>query len=57
MNVAAHECAGVRFLECLGRITRVDDALALISAGVEQDTQRLLLDASVLPPAPNRASC
>jgi hypothetical protein len=50
MNVTTHDRAGVRFLECLDPITRVDDALALISAGVEQDMQPLLLDASVLPP-------
>lgn len=42
---------GVRIVERLAPIERVDDALALVARCIEHDTTRVLIEARVLPDA------
>jgi len=51
LKSAVLEQAGVRIVEWLDPIDRVDDALNLVSACFESDARRLLLDSSHLPAA------
>lgn len=51
MKIRVSELAGVRILECVEQITRVDDALSLIAASVEHASHRLLVDSRRLPEA------
>lgn len=50
-NTTVHELGGVRVVECLGAIGSTSDALALISACIEHDSTRLLLEDRHLPAA------
>ena len=51
MKVSISERAGARIVACDEAIESVDEALSLISACIENDTPRLLIDATHLPPA------
>lgn len=51
MKVVSIQAAGVPIVECVDAIASVDDALGLISACIERDSQRLLIDARCLPEA------
>ncbi len=51
MKTRVSELAGVRIVECVEQITRVDDALSLIAACREHDADRLLVDSRNLPDA------
>ncbi len=49
MMVRLVERAGVRFVECAEPITGVDDALGLITARWEHNSNRLLIDSGNFP--------
>ncbi len=51
MEVAVLERQGVRIIEWLEPIARVDDALNLVSTCIEHGSTRLLLDSTRLPAA------
>ena len=51
MKVSVFERAGFRFVECVEQITRVDDAMALIVAAMEQRSNSVLVEARQLPEA------
>lgn len=51
MNYELISLTTVSAIECKSPLSRVSEATDLVSACAEQNTNRLLLDASVLPPS------
>ena len=49
MQIERREHAGVTFVESVESINRIDDALEIITACVENETNLLLVDSSRLP--------
>lgn len=49
MQIQANERDGIRFLECAEPITQMSDALELVTASVENESNLLLLDGARLP--------
>jgi len=49
MRVEVFDRDGVRIVECVESITRVADALGLVTACIENDSTRLLLESRHLP--------
>lgn len=51
MQLKTVDLHGIRFLECVDGITRVEDALDLIAGCIEHDSGRVLIESSALPAA------
>ena len=51
MKLITHEMHGARFIECVDSITRIEDALDLVSACMEHDAGSVLLESHTLPAA------
>jgi Domain of unknown function (DUF4180) len=51
MQLKTHDQHGIRIVECIDSITRVEDALDLVAACIERDAERLLLESHTLPAA------
>jgi hypothetical protein len=51
MQLKTFEHDGVRIVECVDSITRIEDAMDLVAACFEHDAERVLLESRVLPAA------
>jgi Domain of unknown function (DUF4180) len=51
MQLRTSEFHGIRTLECVDSITRIEDAMDLVAACFEHDAERVLLESRVLPTA------